>query len=42
MNLEGIGEQLIRVEQEYTFLKSLLERPDWIKRAKQAAEAGTS
>ena len=41
MNLEGIGEQLIRVEQEYTFLKSLLERPDWIKRAKQAAEAGT-
>ena len=42
MNLEGIGEQLIRVEQEYTFLKSLLERPDWIQRAKQAAEAGTS
>jgi HPt (histidine-containing phosphotransfer) domain-containing protein len=42
MNLEGIDEQLIRVEQEYTFLKSLLEQPDWIKRAKQAAEAGVS
>ncbi|MHC4288051.1 MAG: Hpt domain-containing protein [Planctomycetota bacterium] len=42
MNLEGIGEQLIRVEQEYTFLKSLLERTDWIQRAKQAAGAGTS
>jgi len=39
MNLEGIDEQLIRVEQEYTFLKSLLEHPDWIQRAKQAAEA---
>lgn len=41
-NLEGIDEQLIRVEQEYTFLKKLLECPDWIQRAKQAAEAGPS
>lgn len=41
-NLNGIDEQLIRVEQEYTFLKSLLEQPDWIQRAKQAAEAGVS
>ncbi|MHC5146801.1 MAG: Hpt domain-containing protein [Planctomycetota bacterium] len=39
-HLDGIDEQLIRVEQEYGFLKSLLERPDWIQRAKRAAEAG--
>ena len=42
MNLEGIDEQLVRGEQEYSFLKSLLERPDWIHRAKRAAEAGVS
>ena len=42
MNLDGIDEQLIRVEQEYAFLKSLLERPDWIERAKQAAAACNS
>ena len=37
-NLHGIDEQLIRVEQEYRLLKSLLQESDWIQHAKRAAE----
>ena len=33
-NLEDVSEQLRAIEQEYISLKSLLERPDWIKCAK--------
>jgi HPt (histidine-containing phosphotransfer) domain-containing protein len=40
--LDGIEELLIRVEQEYTLLKSLLEHPDWIHRAKKAAGTNVS
>ena len=41
-NLHDTPEQLRAIEAEYIHLKSLLEQPDWIRRAKQAAEAGVS
>ena len=41
-NLDNASEQMNIVEQEYIHLKSLLERPDWIQCAKQAAEVGIS
>lgn len=41
-NLKNVEEELIWVEQEYTFLKSLLEHPDWIQRAKRAAQISVS
>ena len=41
-NLHDTPEQLRAIEEEYIHLKSLLEQPDWIRRAKQAAEAGVS
>jgi HPt (histidine-containing phosphotransfer) domain-containing protein len=36
--IEGIQELLEACEQEYFALKSLLESPDWIERAKRAAQ----
>lgn len=33
-----VGEQLAAVDQEYMMLKDLFERPDWMDRAKRAAE----
>ena len=39
-NLDNASEQLRVIEAEYLSLKSLLEQPDWVRRAKQAAEAG--
>ncbi len=41
-NLDDASEQLRTIEAEYSCLKSLLEQPDWIERAKRAAEAGDS
>ncbi len=41
-NLNDMPEQLRATEVEYIYLTSLLEHPDWIRRAKQAAEAGIS
>ena len=41
-NLDDASEQLRAIEDEYIFLKSLLEHSDWIERAKRAAEAGDS
>ena len=39
----GDATELLRaIEAEYIHLKSLLEGPDWIQHAKQAAEAGIS
>ena len=36
-NLENIEEELNQVEQEYRSLQSLLEDPEWIQKAKEAA-----
>ena len=41
-NLDNASEQLRAIEAEYIHLKSLLEQPNWIQYAKQAAEAGDS
>ena len=42
MNLDNASEQLRAIEDEYNHLKSLLEQPDWIQKAKQADETGIS
>ena len=39
-NLDDVSEQLRAIEEEYIHLKSLLEHPDWVERAKQASHAG--
>ncbi|MEN8128043.1 MAG: Hpt domain-containing protein [Planctomycetota bacterium] len=39
-NLDVAAEQLTATEDEYLHLISLLECPNWIQQAKQAAEAG--
>ena len=41
-NLDDMAEQLRAIEEEYICLKSLLEQPDWIECAKQAAAVGDS
>ena len=41
-NLHDTPEQLRAIEEEYIHLRFLLDHPDWIQRAKQAAEASVS